>query len=626
MNSLHDSKEWNSTEVPIPRFVGERYEAEIPDTLDLAERAELAINSITRMLDPDRDYQMYAEMRFTRRPPVIRITGLSGSISCANKHLESLPLVRLMSGSTFNIEVDSKLMESMLHMTGKDGCVYIPKCKAVNPFYPPPIPEPLAFLSGEGRHILALCMWHQHEQNPLWRTLVEKKIERLAELVTEEEDGAYFKRDQYTEAETGPLPEELPHGVGPLGLVGDEWDGFKAPVPFTGIKEMERRRDVHQTNFCLTRSLCVYYNLTGYEPGLELAGKLIRGALKRWKGFEDDGRWLIYHFHTASASLLAMLEYAMIMKDRELLEFVERCYEYGKAVSDTTVGFFPEIVPGFDIRKIHAPEKIYSDCETCEVVDMIGLALKLTQAGAGDYWEDVDRWTRNQFVENQLTPDKLPVLRDSAKLFEEVPVEPWESEDIERVVGGFAGAALTDDFGGFVAHACCTGNAARTLYWVWDSILTREDKLVRVNLLLNRASPWLDVDSYLPCEGKVVLKVKDADKVAIRIPEWTDREQVACKVNDKEKEFAWSGNYVEMNGLKAGDTVTVKFPMKEETLFKLIGDIPYKLTIRGNTVVDMEKTVMDAESILTVTHAGGLSDGYGHLDALRKEPFCTLYQ
>ena len=28
----------------------------------------------------------------------------------------------------------------------------------------------------------------------------------------------------------------------------------------------------------------------------------------------------------------------------------------------------------------------------------------------------------------------------------------------------------------------------------------------RYNLLLNRASPWMDIDSYIPYEGKVVLK------------------------------------------------------------------------------------------------------------------------
>ena len=43
-------------EIAVPRFEGERYEAEVPDTPDLAERAQLSIHAITRMLDPKRDY------------------------------------------------------------------------------------------------------------------------------------------------------------------------------------------------------------------------------------------------------------------------------------------------------------------------------------------------------------------------------------------------------------------------------------------------------------------------------------------------------------------------------------------------------------------------------------------
>ena len=35
------------------------------------------------------------------------------------------------------------------------------------------------------------------------------------------------------------------------------------------------------------------------------------------------------------------------------------------------------------------------------------------------------------------------------------------------------------------------------------SILMKEDSRVKPNLLLNRASPWLDVDSYLPTRGRL---------------------------------------------------------------------------------------------------------------------------
>ena len=614
------------TSITVPPFHGQRYEDTVPDTLDLADRAELAIHAITRMVDPKRDYLTYTEARFSRNPPVIGFTG-NGSIVCAGKHLEALPLLRVMSGSTFNLDVDARLMESLLHMTAKDGSVYIPKNKAANPKYAPPVPEPLAVTWGEGRQILAMCMWYQHDGNPLWRELIEKKIIRLAELATEEEDYAYYNREQYLESEKGPLPETFPDVEGQLGMVGDASHGFKTIVQQRRRGDFEILWDRHESRM-LSRSLCIYYRLTGHEPALELAGKIVRGVLKRWKGFEDDGRWLISHFHRGADSLLAMLEYAAITEDSEVMAFVERCYDYAKAVSDDLVGFFPEIVPGFDIRKIHHSTKIYPDCETCEVGDMINLGLRLTSAGVGDYWEEVDRWVRNQFVENQLTQDKLDALLNSDQmkvLFPQMPVEPWQSDEVERALGGFAGHAMADDFGVFVANACCTGNGARTLYWVWDSILTREDNAVRVNLLLNRASPWLDVDSYLPNQGKVALKIKQADAVSVRIPEWTDHAKVTCNVDGTERSFTWSGDYVQVGGLKPGAVATIEFPIRERTLFRLIGDIPYKVTIRGNTVVDMESAITDTESVLTVTGEAHLREG-GYPDALRKEPFAPLYQ
>jgi hypothetical protein len=619
------------TTVTVPPVEGQSYEDTVPDTLDLADRAELAIQGITSMLDPTRDYYMYSEARFSRIPAVIRFTG-NGSIVCAGKHLESLPLLRSMTGSTFNRDIDSRFMESMLHMTGKDGSIYIPTSTAAN--YPAPIPEPLASTRGEGRHILALSMWYQRDKNPLWRDLVERKIERLSGLATEEEDYAYFNREPYLESDNGPLSDTLPGLEAPLEIVGDASDGFKTVVePKKKQKAKvyydEHLWDIHSDNFMLTRSLCVYYRLTGHEPALELAGKLVRGVLKRWKGFEDDGRFLLFHFHTGTASLLAILEYAMITKGSDLIEFVTRGYEFAVAVSGSLVGFFPEITPGFEIRKVHHPNKTYADCETCEVADMIGLALKLTSAGAGDHWEEVDRWTRNQFVENQLTQDKLEALLDkeqAAELFDEKPVEAWESEEVERAIGTFAGHAMPDDFGVFVANACCTGNAARNLYWVWDSILTRENDEVRVNLLLNRASPWLDVHSYLPNRGKVVLKIKQAEAVSVRIPEWTDHDKVTCQVNGAERSFSRSGSYIRVGALSADDTVTVEFPMVEKTLFELIGDIPYKVTMRGNTVVDMESTVMGTEAEVSFTGEPHMRDPGGYPDALRKKPFAPLYQ
>ena len=55
--------------VDIPSYGGQHYEDTVPDTLDIAEMAELAINVLTRATDPDADYELYWHAGFRRNPP-----------------------------------------------------------------------------------------------------------------------------------------------------------------------------------------------------------------------------------------------------------------------------------------------------------------------------------------------------------------------------------------------------------------------------------------------------------------------------------------------------------------------------------------------------------------------------
>jgi len=41
--------------------------------------------------------------------------------------------------------------------------------------------------------------------------------------------------------------------------------------------------------------------------------------------------------------------------------------------------------------------------ETSQLSDMIAIALRLSEGGVGDYWDDADRWSRNHLAEAQLT-------------------------------------------------------------------------------------------------------------------------------------------------------------------------------------------------------------------------------
>ena len=86
-----------------------------------------------------------------------------------------------------------------------------------------------------------------------------------------------------------------------------------------------------------------------------------------------------------------------------------------------------------------------------------------------------------------------------------------------------------------------------------------------MNLLLNRASPWIDVDSYLPYEGKVVIRNKTARKLSVRIPGWVDQRAVQSVVNEKKSSPFWAGRYLVFEGLAPKDVVTITFPMVETT-------------------------------------------------------------
>ena len=115
--------ELGSLVISTPSWEGQYYEAEVPDTLDLTERAELGISAITSLLNPDYDYTQFTFVDYRTDPPAA-IMGHGGLTNLNPKWMESLPLLRIMTGSTHNWEIDPHLVESLVHITGKDGLAY----------------------------------------------------------------------------------------------------------------------------------------------------------------------------------------------------------------------------------------------------------------------------------------------------------------------------------------------------------------------------------------------------------------------------------------------------------------------------------------------------------------------
>ena len=227
--------------------------------------------------------------------------------------------------------------------------------------------------------------------------------------------------------------------------------------------------------------------------------------------------------------------------------------------------------------------------ETCQLSDMIAIALRLSEARVGDYWDDADRWIRNHLAEAQLTN-----IDWVGRLSQDLPIEPYSTTErvAERNIGAFAGGPDPNDwYAGAHSHVlghCCTANGSKVLFWIWERILRYQDGKLRVNLLLNRASKWADVDSYIPYQGRVDVQVKQGVDLSIRIPEWVTPAETHCKVNDKDRSLEWEGRYAKVGSVKLGDVVILTFPIFKRTDHAHIEKRPYTLVRKGNEVISID--------------------------------------
>jgi hypothetical protein len=135
---------------------------------------------------------------------------------------------------------------------------------------------------------------------------------------------------------------------------------------------------------------------------------------------------------------------------------------------------------------------------------------------------------------------------------------------------------------------CCTAYGCNGLFWVWERMIRYRDGKLRVNLLMNRASEWADVDSYIPYTGRVDVKVKKPIDLSLRIPEWVKPEQVICRVNQQDRAIVWDGRYAQVGNVKPGDIATLSFPISELTEKVWIEKKEYTLIRKGNDVVSID--------------------------------------
>jgi hypothetical protein len=353
----------------------------------------------------------------------------------------------------------------------------------------------------------------------------------------------------------------------------------------------------------IVKSLMTWVRQTGSPAALEQAGRLVRdcfdGGESKTPLFAPDNTFRHGgHMHGNLRSLVGAADYALYAKDPVLFSRVDALYRYVRSTG-TRFGFLPEVIG----RK----GDIVS-CETCALMDFIGLAVSLANNGHPEYWGDVERMVRNQLLESQvhdvswLTPGAQP------------DTEQFTWRDVgARIVGGYSGwtspthilAAREElHWGGpelrgktRAIQNCCGGSGTHAFFIVWKNAarFDRQSETLSVNLHIDKLLPQAEIRCCQPYKGLLTIDLKAACHVRVRIPDFAAPTEVRAACNHAPLAARVWGNYLELGRHEAGDKLEVTYPLalqEEDVAVSNPGfrQYHYHVTWKGDTVVRMTPT------------------------------------
>jgi Beta-L-arabinofuranosidase, GH127 len=562
----------------------------VPDTLDLAARAGLAINGLLGSLDPEADYEPYFLAFFMANPPyLLHWSSLYSGV--LPKYLEALPLLRVASGNPDGADVERAMLDAVAKNIEHDGLIYDeerpdrPWNSGIG-YGKRSWREDYANLAGNGRLIIGFSHYYQLTGDELWLNRARRTAGRMMDLAITKADYAYYPNVGLGNDFSYPKQSGWVHTREP----SDEKEGSEGAVLFYQSQPI--------------RGLVRYHNWTGDERALDVAERLTRFVLRPrfWGGYNDldpeigAARGHFWgHFHGHTATLRALLDYAVAANDWHVKSFVRDAYEHARHHAAPELGLFGG--------------------EGCTAGDIVALAIQLTDAGVGDYWDDVDHYLRNGLIEFQIV-DAAELERMRAVSPVREKGSPWgaatewrfeagiqrsslpgqESTDrvIERMIGSF-GHVENVYFQRPMMMACCIGNGSQGLYYGWEAIARCSGDHAQVNLLLNRRSQAIDVESSLPYMGQVTFRNKNARRLSVRIPGWAEPGAVRFEVDGTATSPELVGRYATFGDLRPGQVIQMSFPLATRTRTVPLGRLNGRGThverrfvdvqFRGSTVV-----------------------------------------
>lgn len=514
----------------------------------LQDAARLARHALLARIDLEMGGRPFFWVDFRKDPPQASHSYWD-HVDIAGRYVDALVLARALTGSHDGLEAEAMLREFLWnHQNSKNGLFYTPEET------PQPSNEVSKYaMDGTGgmiqSHVDMFCQRAPLLAMPTLLASGDESVRlRLQNLVTgltaiSEREGDEIRFPTYRWA---PIlkPEWYASKSGP-----ERWLGYR---------------------YALLTGLARYVELSDYPAATELAMGLARYYMHHGD-VGADGR---FHGNTHSGGILptavGIAHLGAWTGDEAMLEWAHRVYTY---VREQTPDF------GFLVDGLGLDGVFSSSCETCGIADLLHLAIVLTEAGAGDYWDDIERFARNQLLENQY--------RDADALRRAFP--GISDRVVNMLWGAFEAAARPNELLTWDgSEGCCIGGGLRALYLTWRAAVTETGRETRVNLGFSRSTPFADVAGHEPWEGRIDVRVRSPRRVLIRVPDHAALSEVVAFVNDSRVEVPYDGRYAVFQDLESGQMAAITYPLRESSRSYRIGGIDYRGQWRGSTMLEIQ--------------------------------------
>lgn len=325
----------------------------------------------------------------------------------------------------------------------------------------------------------------------------------------------------------------------------------------------------------LVGPLMLFYQETGDLRALKLAQQYAESTLSIC--FEEDGRLrdaAHNHVHSITSTLSGILYYALCAGRGELAQKIEKICEVGLAPAMSSYGY---------VR-----EQLWIESEQGEsnqVGDLIQIYLMLAGMGKTAQWYG----HAERFMRGGILPAQVLETDSFLKDHPNPENDSWRNMSA-RAIGGFGFPTPTTRFEpgkGGVNTIDITQGAAQAICAFREKIITRDAMGIHLNLLFSAKTPYADVTSHLPVEGRLEIDLKARGALWVRMPQNIEAGTFSVQCGNTALPFIICNGYAVLPVQEAGTALTISFQPAQKVEQEYIHHIPYEVHWYGEQVTDV---------------------------------------